>query len=920
MRRFTPLAGSMASRRPALVARHQDHHSSTREAQNARRLIVRIRAASFAILLTAFATLAVTGCTTQGVGTSSPSFDPQNPGTVMGGLTPITGSSIQLYAVDAVGTSDQIQTLLPAPILTNNAGGFSVWGKFTCPDAASQIYLLATGGNPGFEAGTNNSGIVLLSALGPCSKITATTPFIVNEVTTVASTAALAPYLTGTTSVTEQANTSQLQSAFQLAANFSNAATGTAPGTAIPAGYTVPASTINTLANLLSTCVYSRGGVAGDGSPCGNLYAQTTLPGVAAPSATLAAIYNILTNPKYNVDGIYSLVKTPAVQTLPFQPQLDAPPPTWSIDLIGEAATPVITSQADAQGLTITLSDAYPTAAIYYTLDGSTPSATSTRYTAPFSLNATATVKAVAVVGTDLSSVATQTLSVTPVATRLVFLTQPHSVLTTGSFDVSLALEDSAGNIVVTANQPVSLSLQANPSGATLGGTLIASPVNGVVSFSSLWIPTAASGYTLAAQATGLPPSISNSFEVSLPYPDLPSVQASSASAFVSSVGINTHFNYYGSIYTNNTPLMIQRLQALGITHLRDGMCWQGPESWNTYYVVHQQLAGLGFKTDFVTYYNQSPTQIAAYPALVTDAEAVEPANEYDVSGDPNWAANIKAQQKILFNTIKASPYASSITVLAPSLAYQSDAGALGNVDAVADAGNLHGYFSGYNPGNAIGNPAILMDHLQPESPGQPVWVTETGYFAQPGPFDGAYGVDLATQAVYIPRTLLEYFNAGVPRTYLYELADDLEPGQNPANYHWGLLDSAGNPKPAFNAVAHLLTTLADPQTPVLPSALAFQLENASTDVHHALFQKHDGTFYLALWVEAASYNFLTQQTIAVPAQHINLQLNVPLAAAQSIHWDSTGATAVQTLNPSQSIPLVVDDKLQIVQLTLKQP
>ena len=35
----------------------------------------------------------------------------------------------------------------------------------------------------------------------------------------------------------------------------------------------------NTLADVLAACVNSLGGVAGDGSPCGTLFASVTYPG-----------------------------------------------------------------------------------------------------------------------------------------------------------------------------------------------------------------------------------------------------------------------------------------------------------------------------------------------------------------------------------------------------------------------------------------------------------------------------------------------------------------------------------------------------------------------------------------------------------------------------------------------------------------
>lgn len=74
-------------------------------------------------------------------------------------------------------------------------------------------------------------------------------------------------------------------------------------------------------------------------------------------------------------------------------------------------AKPVITPAGGdvttPQTVTITCETAG--ASIHYTLDGTAPSASSTTYTAPFEVTETTTVKAIAVKGSDVSSIATET-------------------------------------------------------------------------------------------------------------------------------------------------------------------------------------------------------------------------------------------------------------------------------------------------------------------------------------------------------------------------------------------------------------------------------------------------------------------------------------------------------------------------------
>ena len=83
----------------------------------------------------------------------------------------------------------------------------------------------------------------------------------------------------------------------------------------------------------------------------------------------------------------------------------------WSKSVVNVAPTVNITPASSSftvgatQSVTMTATDDSATAPkIYYTLDGSTPTAASTLYTAPFSVNATTTVKAVSIDDMGLSS------------------------------------------------------------------------------------------------------------------------------------------------------------------------------------------------------------------------------------------------------------------------------------------------------------------------------------------------------------------------------------------------------------------------------------------------------------------------------------------------------------------------------------
>src|SRR5271156_4112443 len=87
-------------------------------------------------------------------------------GLVHGGQQPVTGATIQLYAVGTASEGSASTPLLsPAPVTDAN-GGFNITGTYTCPSSSALVYIVATGGNPGLPAGANNAAISLMAALG----------------------------------------------------------------------------------------------------------------------------------------------------------------------------------------------------------------------------------------------------------------------------------------------------------------------------------------------------------------------------------------------------------------------------------------------------------------------------------------------------------------------------------------------------------------------------------------------------------------------------------------------------------------------------------------------------------------------------------------------------------------------------------
>ena len=79
---------------------------------------------------------------------------------------------------------------------------------------------------------------------------------------------------------------------------------------------------------------------------------------------------------------------------------------------------------------------------------------------------------------------------------------------------ISVQILDAGDNLVTTATETITLSWNNNPTGAILNGTLSVPAVAGVAVFDDISIDSTGLGYTLNAEAYGLIPAVSDSFNI----------------------------------------------------------------------------------------------------------------------------------------------------------------------------------------------------------------------------------------------------------------------------------------------------------------------------------------------------------------------------------------------------------------------
>ncbi len=266
--------------------------------------------------------LLVSGCSLSQFSSApaASSAAPSISGLVHGGQQPVTGAVIQLYAVNTTANKGASAAQIHSVVTSDGNGNFSLAGDFSCPTPNSLVYLTASGGNPGLAGNVNNSGLSMMTAVGACDTLTASSFITINELTTVAAVEALAPFMADISHVgSDPGNSNGLAGAFSTAAALVNPATGL-PATA-GSGVIVPVAQLNTLADILSSCVNTNGT---DGT-CATLFQNATST-TETTTDTLSAILHIVQSPSQNVAALFALINSQA----PFEPALTVAPGDWS--------------------------------------------------------------------------------------------------------------------------------------------------------------------------------------------------------------------------------------------------------------------------------------------------------------------------------------------------------------------------------------------------------------------------------------------------------------------------------------------------------------------------------------------------------------------------------------------------------------
>ena len=442
-------------------------------------------------------------------------------------------------------------------------------------------------------------------------------------------------------------------------------------------------------------------------------------------------------------------------------------------------------------------------------------------------------------------------------------------------------------------------------------------------------------------------------------------LNAPAASSFRDSIGVQLHTDFQGIAYqADTTDHMVSAIKGLGIRHVRDRVCMDKPDVCAK---VFEKLSAVGDtygtggpRVDLIVGVMpnvDAPTDRASRDALIeaglrqvrdasyaSEVAGLEMVNEPDLLKRGDWAAQTVADAKTLHRLLAEPEFASlsHLPVLAPALGRQKLTSALqaaGFTPDLADVPNLHPYPATYSiPEAALDLPCdtttSILDCSKDLANGSSAPVaTESGY-STAGTLLVSDWVTQRAQATYTLRLLLNNFNEGVARTYLYELVD-LSPTPTFRNHGYGLMKARlapdnqtfrfGSPKLAYLALQRMNAIIGDLGANGRPGSLDLALTDPTTgaevpdsQIERVVLRRADGTYVLALWQRAQSFSFLnyTQRDLTVAPKQVKVQLD-----GSAGEWTATGYMPTVSADPTvqfsgSSITVPVSDEVTLLSLT----
>jgi hypothetical protein len=360
---------------------------------------------------------------------------------------------------------------------------------------------------------------------------------------------------------------------------------------------------------------------------------------------------------------------------------------------------------------------------------------------------------------------------------------------------------------------------------------------------------------------------------------------------FGDSVGVNVHLS--SEPYRNDTGRLHQRLADSGIRHLRDEL--RPSNDINQWRALHADL-GIRFNVVVSPATNTVAEMMTYLDALgLPCVSAIEGQNEGDSDwfmslplAKPDWTKTVIDYQNAIHQALRARDDTRVLPILSPSVIdwKPADAARLRPAADFCDVVAIHPYVQhGQEPETADDHASIawyLRNMRDAFKPGAAVMATESGYCNTIRMMGS--GVSERAAAIYLPRMLLNNYQSGIRRSFMYEFMNGgTDP--NDGEQNWGLLHSDGTPKPSFHAIRRLLAALGNAHIVSGPdNGFGITARSPRADLRQIALQDDAGRRVLALWHAARSWSVSRARDIEVAAESVEitgggltaLSMNVP--------------------------------------------
>ena len=390
---------------------------------------------------------------------------------------------------------------------------------------------------------------------------------------------------------------------------------------------------------------------------------------------------------------------------------------------------------------------------------------------------------------------------------------------------------------------------------------------------------------------------------------------ATSTENFIDSIGVNTHIDF--KPYSNIT-VVENAINYLGVKNLRDSP--DSPADLGTSGLWQQVANATGAKFDAylpegsVAHMQTALTNIGtlAKQGILNFVEGGDEEDDSYAASQGNSLANTVGIQKQLYSI----GHGDGLSVINMSFgtgwskSSTGDYGTVGNLAAYANYANAHTY-----PGTA-NTPLTAIEALNSDAElaasGKPVITTEFGYYTDGSTTDHSSVSDTA-QAKYLLDGLLDAYQQGDAKTYLYELLDEGGATGN-MEENFGLFTSTGAPKLAATAIHNLTSLLADNGGSFTAGQLGYSLAGTLSTDHSLLMEKSDGSFWLALWNEARVQSATSDTAITVANHTVTLSL-ASTAGKVEVFDPLTGTGAVETVSNTNTVSISLPDHPILVEI-----